>query len=183
MSAQTYERRGDSGYGRGVKMVTAEQLSQWMQSSIGSRTATADQWCYAMGKLVPGGYTCPSPDQFGFAGAERNASVDAQTFLNNLRAYQTGSNPPAYAAEGVGPVEVSPGVRACRHEVEDRLRADGYSDVHIPSINSEDRPGGADRVYGFADAQSRFGRPEHFDFSCSVNLERGDVHSVDVNPR
>jgi hypothetical protein len=190
MSAQTSERRlpGDSGYGFrerpvAANMVTPEQLTHWMQGSIGSNSATADQWCYAMSKLVPGGYTCPPPDQFGFAGRERNATVDAQTFLNNLRAYQTGGSPPPYATEGTGRVEVSPGVRACRHEVEERLRADGYSQVQIPSINSEDRPGGADRVYGWAEAQSRFGRSEHFDFSCAVNLERGDVHSVDLNPR
>jgi hypothetical protein len=40
-----------------------------------------------------------------------------------------------------------------------------------------------DRVYGFADAEGQFGQPERFDFSCGVNLERGNVRSLDVNPR
>jgi len=49
-SAQSYERRvpGFNGYGSRerpgvtVNVVTAAQLTQWMQASSGSRTATAD---------------------------------------------------------------------------------------------------------------------------------------------
>jgi len=78
-SAQSYERRvpGFNGYGSRerpgvtVNVVTAAQLTQWMQASSGSRTATADQWCYAIGQLVAGGYTCPAPENFGFTGRER----------------------------------------------------------------------------------------------------------------
>ncbi|HEY7334088.1 MAG TPA: hypothetical protein VH639_04330 [Bryobacteraceae bacterium] len=55
--------------------------------------------------------------------------------------------------------------------------------MRIPSINAEDGPRGADRVYGLADARQRYGRAEQFDFSCAVNLERGQVRSLDVNPR
>jgi hypothetical protein len=176
-SAQSYERPVTPN------MVTAAQLTHWMEGSIRSNVATADQWCYAMGQLVTGGYTCPPPDQFGFAGPERNATVDAQTFLNNLRGYLTGGNTAPYVAGGGQPQEVSPGVAACRHAVQNRLRDEGYYDVHIPSINAEDRPGGADRVYGLAEAQGGSGRLQQFDFSCAVNLERGEVHSLDVNPR
>jgi hypothetical protein len=188
--AQSVAQRepGNSGYGYRERprvttdMVTPGQLTQWMQGSIGSSTATADQWCYAMGQLVRG-YTCPGPDKFGFTGDRRYSRVDAQTFLNNLRAYETGAYSAPYA-RGEGPArEESPGVMSCRHAVEERLRDEGYYDVRIPSITAEDRPGGADRVYGSADAQGQRGRPERFDFSCAVNLERGEVRSLDINPR
>jgi hypothetical protein len=186
--AQGFERdNGRYGGREGPRvvsnMVTPEQLTQWMQASIRSRTATADQWCYAMGQLVPGGYTCPGPDKFGFTGDSRYSRVDAQTFLNNLRAYETGAYNAPYATSEGPAREESPGVVACRHAVMDRLRDEGYSDVHIPSINAEDRPGGADRVYGSADARGQRGRPEQFDFSCGVNLERGEIRSLDINPR
>jgi hypothetical protein len=188
-SAQSYERRpGYNGYGLrqrpGVTAnVTAAQLTHWMQTSTGSSSATVDRWCYAMGQLVPGGYTCPSPENFGFTGRERNAAVDAQTFLNNLRAFETGANTVPFSQGAVGPGRASPGVDACRQAVENRLRGDGYFGIRITSINAEDRPGGLDRVYGFAEAEDQTREPEGFDFSCGVNLERGEVRSLDVNPR
>jgi hypothetical protein len=189
ISAQGFEQRGPGNSEHGsreragvaVNMVTPEQLTQWMETSKGSKTATPDQWCYAMGQLV-GGFNCPAPEKFGFGGNMREARVDAQTFLNNLRGYQAGGYAPVATGESRDR-EASPGVAACRHAVQDRLRDEGYYEVHIPSINAEDRPGGADRVYGLADAQGRSGRSEEFDFSCAVNLERGEVHSVDVNHR
>jgi hypothetical protein len=195
ISAQSVAQRvpGEGEYGRRERprvvanMVTPEQLTQWMRASMRSNTATADQWCYAMGQLVPGGYTCPGPDQFGFTGNLRYSRVDAQTFLNNLRAYETGAySAPAYSApyaRSEGPAgEERPGLAACRHAVTDRLRDQGYYEVHIPSITAEDRRGGEDRVYGSAEAQ-RQGLREHFDFSCGVNLERGEIRSLDINPR
>jgi len=186
-SAQSYDRRAP-GYALrerpGVTAnVTAEQLTQWMRASTGSSTATVDRWCYALGQLVPGGYTCPAPEYFGFTGRERYAAVNAQAFLNNLRAYETSANTAPFAPGGVGPAGTSPGVSSCRQAVEDRLRADGYYGIRISSINAEDRPGGIDRVYGFAEAEGRYRQPIGFDFSCGVNLERGDIRSVDVNPR
>jgi hypothetical protein len=186
-SAQNYQP-GEGAYGQPgvIPNVTAGQLTQWMQGSIGSSVATADQWCYAMGQLVTGGYTCPAPENLGFSGPERNATVDAQTFLNDLQAYYSGANTAPYTAPYVAdvgpPAEASPGVVACRRAVHDRLRDEGYHDVTIPSIHAEDRPGGADRVYGFAEAQGPSGG-SRFDFSCAVNLERGEVHSLDVNRR
>jgi hypothetical protein len=85
-------------------------------------------------------------------------------------------NPPVNAA-------VSPGIQACQNAVQDRLRNDGFERINIRSISAEDRPGGPDRVAGYAEAERRDRRPETFDFSCAVNLERGSIRSVDVNPR
>jgi hypothetical protein len=78
---------------------------------------------------------------------------------------------------------VAPGIASCQREVENRLRADGYDRVNIQSIRAEDRLGGSDRVLGFAQAEGRYRHPETFDFSCTVNLERGTVSYVDVNRR
>jgi hypothetical protein len=36
---------------------------------------------------------------------------------------------------------------------------------------------------GSADADGHNRRPETYDFSCTVNLERGDVKAVDLNQR
>ena len=193
LPGQSFERQGP-GYGYGFRerpgvtssTVTAAQLTQWMRGATGSTTANVDKWCYAMGQLVPGGYTCPDPESFGFSGGNRTSMVDAQTFLNNLRAYQGPNAAPyaaPYAAGGGGSAAASPGLEACREAVRDRLRSNGYSDVYISSINAEDRRGGGDRVYGSADAQGQYGRHQRFDFSCGVNLERGEVRSVDLNPR
>lgn len=86
--------------------------------------------------------------------------------------------------EGPRPeASITPGIEACRHAVEDRLRNDGYDRITVRSIRADDRPGGADRVMGSADAEGRYRRPDSFDFSCVVNLERGVVRSVDVNRR
>src|SRR5215471_7802872 len=107
-SAQSYERRvpGYSGYAIRERPsvtanVTAEQLTQWMRASTGSSTATADRWCYALGQLTRSGYACPAPENFGFTGRERYAAVDAQTLLNNLRAYEKGANTAPFA-DGAG---------------------------------------------------------------------------------
>jgi len=83
---------------------------------------------------------------------------------------------------GPGP-SVAPGIEACQRAVEDRLRNDGYDRITVRSIRADDRPGGADRVMGSADAEGRYRRPDSFDFSCVVNLERGVVRSVDLNSR
>ena len=85
---------------------------------------------------------------------------------------------------GPGPgTSVTPGIESCQRAVEDRLRNDGYDRVSIREIRVDDRPDGADRVLGLAEAEGRYRRPDTFDFSCTVNLERGTIRSVDVNRR
>jgi hypothetical protein len=92
--------------------------------------------------------------------------------------------PPVYAPVNP-PVNrgVSPGIQACQSAVVSRLRSDGFERTEIRTINAEDRPGGADRVIGFAEAERRNGQRQAFDFSCTVNLDRGTVRYVEVTPR
>jgi hypothetical protein len=71
------------------------------------------------------------------------------------------------------------GVQACEIAVRDRLRRDGYREIDFARINVDDNPGRNDWVVGTLSA-SRRGRLEYLDFSCSVNLNNGDVRSVDV---
>jgi hypothetical protein len=84
---------------------------------------------------------------------------------------------------GFGGGSQTPGINACQRAVEDRLRGDGYDRVNFRSINVDDRPGGSDRVVGFAEANGRYGRADGFDFSCSVRLETGEIRGVDVRRR
>jgi hypothetical protein len=84
-----------------------------------------------------------------------------------------------------GPVSLPPGspvIRACQQAVERRMREEGYRRVSFGPINVDDRPGRSDWIGGVATAGRR-DREDSFDFSCSVDLRRGIVRSVDVNPR
>jgi len=71
------------------------------------------------------------------------------------------------------------GVQACEAAVRDQMRRDGYRDIELGRINVDNNPGRNDWVVGSVSA-SRRGRVEYLDFSCSVNLNTGDVRSVDV---
>jgi hypothetical protein len=73
-------------------------------------------------------------------------------------------------------------IQNCEVSVEQRMTRDGYQRIDFGSVNVDDRPGRNDWVVGAASAMER-GRPMWFDFSCSVDLQDGDVRSVDVNPR
>src|SRR6266849_11015247 len=70
----------------------------------------------------------------------------------------------------------------CERAVEERLRRDGYDYVDFGSLRVDDRPGRGDWIVGNVTA-NRWRRPESFNFSCSVNLENGNVRSVDVTHR
>ena len=70
----------------------------------------------------------------------------------------------------------------CRQAVRDRLRSEGYDAVQLPSINVDDRPGRRDWIVGTARA-SRGMRGDTFNFSCSVDMNRGEVRNVDVTRR
>lgn len=68
---------------------------------------------------------------------------------------------------------------SCQRAVEDRVRRDGYQHVDFLSIHVDDRPGRNDWIVGTVRADVRM-RSDSFGFSCSVNLQDGDVRSVDV---
>jgi hypothetical protein len=69
-----------------ANLVTATQLTAWMQAANGSATANQDQWCYAMNAIT--GTPCPAYD----VGNPPTVKTDAQTFLDGLRSYQLGTN-------------------------------------------------------------------------------------------
>jgi hypothetical protein len=87
---------------------------------------------------------------------------------------------------GVGDADRPPAGKvamdSCQRAVEDRVRRDGYQHVDFLSIRVDDRPGRNDWIVGTARADVRM-RSDSFDFSCSVNLQDGDVRSVDVRRR
>ena len=95
-------------------------------------------------------------------------SADIQPMRNNESMY--------------GEAATSRAIQGCEVSVEQRLARDGYSRIDFGSVNIDDRPGRNDYVVGVASGLER-GRPVWFDFSCSVNLQDGDVRSAEVNRR
>jgi len=71
---------------------------------------------------------------------------------------------------------------SCQRSVEDNVRQKGYQHVDFLSINVDDRPGRSDWIVGTARADVR-SKSDSFTFSCSVNMQNGDVRSVDVRRR
>ncbi len=74
-------------------------------------------------------------------------------------------------------------IQNCQRAVDERMRRDGYDRIEIGTIRVDDRPGRNDWIVGDVRGQGRYGRPESFSFSCSVDLRDGDVRSVDVARR
>lgn len=66
----------------------------------------------------------------------------------------------------------------CQRAVEDRLRHDRYRRIDFGNVSVDNRPGRNDWVIGDVRADR-----EPYEFSCSVNLNTGDVRSVDVRRR
>ncbi len=116
------------------------------------------------------------PDVFRFS-----CSVDFQSGRIRSADIQDGNR-----SEGGRPGgDFSPVARAtqnCQQSVQDRLGRDGFGRVEFLNINVDDQPGRRDWIVGNARASGRDGS-QSFRFSCSVNLDTGDVRSVDVRPR
>ncbi len=68
-------------------------------------------------------------------------------------------------------------VEICRRAVTERIAREGYEHVRFDSIRIDDRRGGNDSVTGIASGEN-WGS---FEFSCRVNLDTGEVRSVDLN--
>jgi hypothetical protein len=71
----------------------------------------------------------------------------------------------------------------CQNAVQDRLRQSGYDRVDFSSIRMDDRPGRRDWVVGEARAARGYGDNERLEFSCIVDLQTGDLRSMDVTRR
>jgi hypothetical protein len=68
---------------------------------------------------------------------------------------------------------------AARQQATDRYRP---SRVEFRNMRLDDNPGRNDWILGMIDVYQRGDRPEHYEFSCSVNFDTGRVRSVDIDP-
>ena len=71
-------------------------------------------------------------------------------------------------------------LQSCQRAVEQRLRQDGYDRVDFANINVDERRN--DLIVGNARADGRNGGAT-FNFSCSVDLNDGDIRNVDLSRR
>ena len=99
-----------------------------------------------------------------------------------LRSAQIEGEPPPMPRGRPALSQDSPAIPACQLAVERRLRRDGYFRVSVGQMQVDNRPGTDDWIGGVATAERR-GREDRFEFSCSVDLRRGTVRSVDLRPR
>lgn len=74
-------------------------------------------------------------------------------------------------------------VRACQDAATARAQQNGFSDVRVRWADGDNRPGRQDRVEGTVSARGRDGYQYFIDFSCSVDLNSGQVRAVDVRQR
>jgi len=73
-------------------------------------------------------------------------------------------------------------MQLCRDSVQDHVARQGYHDLDFRSTNTEQRPGRNEWIYGSLHG-FRGGVGNSFDFSCRVDLNSGDLLSLDVTPR
>lgn len=69
-------------------------------------------------------------------------------------------------------------IQACRTATENRIRNDGYRNVHFGSVSKDDR-GANDTVTGTVSASNSNGS-NAFTFSCRVNPSDGQIRQLDV---
>jgi hypothetical protein len=73
-------------------------------------------------------------------------------------------------------------IDSCQRAVQQRLRSDGFPNVDFTTIGLDNNPGRSDWIIGNARAGVGV-RRDWFSFSCSVNLNNGNVRSVQVDRR
>jgi hypothetical protein len=59
----------------------------------------------------------------------------------------------------------------------------GSADIHFHESRVEDNPGQNDSITGSIDVHRAGGRPEMYNFSCSVNFDNGRVRSAQLDQR
>jgi hypothetical protein len=99
-----------------------------------------------------------------------------------LRSAQIEGAPPPTPRGRAALSQDSPAIPACQLAVERRLRRDGYFRVSVGQMQIDNRPGTDDWIGGVATAERR-GQQDRFEYSCSVDLRRGTVRSIDLRPR
>lgn len=116
------------------------------------------------------------------SGRPRNFQFSCSVNFDNGQVRSADIKPMTYGQSAFGNAESGRAIQACEVSVEQRLTRDGYRRIDFGSVSLDDRPGRNDSVTGAASVLER-GRPVWFDFSCSVDLQDGNVRSVDVNRR
>lgn len=84
---------------------------------------------------------------------------------------------PGYGDARTAPARLA--LDACERAVDDNLLQKGYQHVDFLTIKVDDRPGRSDSIQGTLRADVR-ARSDSFKFTCSVDLQDGDVRSIDV---
>jgi len=114
-----------------------------------------------------------------------NFSCSVNFDTGQVRSAQIDPLEPDRYMPGYGDARKSPArlaLDSCERSVEDNLHQKGYQHVDFLTINVDDRPGRSDWLLGTVRADVR-ARSDSFSFSCSVNLQSGDVRSIDVRRR
>jgi hypothetical protein len=73
-------------------------------------------------------------------------------------------------------------INSCEQAVAQRLRRDGFPNVDFTHTGVDDNPGRRDWIVGDVRAGGN-GQRDWFTFSCSVNLNNGNVRTVQVERR
>ncbi len=126
---------------------------------------------------VTGFFEARSPN-----GNPRNFQFSCSVNFDNGQVRTADITPMNNPMAGYGDVSNGRVVQACEVSVEQRLARDGYQRVDFGSANVDDRPGRNDWVVGTASVLER-NRPIWYDFSCSVDLQAGNVRSAEVTRR
>jgi len=88
---------------------------------------------------------------------------------------------PLYS-EGAPPAVNPAAIENCKRAVGARVSRDGYGSIDFGEVRDEDRPGRTDWITGDMRATGPYGA-ERFRFSCNVDLNDGNVRSIDVSTR
>jgi hypothetical protein len=112
-------------------------------------------------------------DGYGHRGA--NGRPQSNDRYNNPERYNNGRR----GRNDYGANDVDAAVGVCENAVRDRARREGVRNPNIRPRNVQDNPGNRDRVIGVLEGN----RGELYDFSCTMNLNNGNVRDVQLRRR
>jgi hypothetical protein len=109
-------------------------------------------------------------------GRIRSAQIDANQATANTRDYgSSNANNNMNASNRA--------MQSCETAVNGRLSEQGYQRAGIASIDFDERNSTGNRIYGSSRVNDRGGRSQTVDFTCTVDMNTGNVQSADVVPR